>query len=102
NEVMPMRFDVDQFIVQPTHEVIVPPDLGLRTFYHLNEIGLVKSIDVMSLLSITKTSLREGLDRGLDGTEIEEFLTRHSRTPIPDSLRILIRDCSEKHGEVNM
>ncbi|MCB2156154.1 helicase C-terminal domain-containing protein [bacterium] len=102
NEVLPLRYDVDSFIVQPTHEVIVPPDLELRTFYHLNEIGHVKSIDVMSLLTITKSSIREGLDRGLSGDEIQEFLKKHSRTPIPDSLTILVRECSEKHGEVNM
>ncbi|MDK2970278.1 MAG: hypothetical protein PWP23_33 [Candidatus Sumerlaeota bacterium] len=102
NEVLPMNFDVDFFIVQPNNEIIVPPDLQLRIFYHLNEIAHVRSIDVMSLLSIDRTSIREGLDRGLTGPEIEEFLEKHSRTPIPDSLRILIKECSEKHGEVNM
>ncbi|MBI5155201.1 helicase-associated domain-containing protein, partial [Candidatus Poribacteria bacterium] len=102
DEVLPLRYDVDSFIVQPTHEVIVPPDLELRIFYHLNEIGHVKSIDVMSILAITKNSIREGLDRGLSSAEIEEFLTSHSRTPISESLRILIRECGEKHGEVNM
>lgn len=102
NEVMPLNFDVNSFIVQPTHEIIVPPDLELRTFYHLNEISHVKSIDVMSIMTMTRNSIREGLDRGLTGREIEEFLGKHSRTPVPESLRILIKECSEKHGEVNM
>jgi hypothetical protein len=102
NEVLPLNFDVDAFIVQPNNEVIVPPDLQLRTFYHLNEFAHVKSIDVMSLLTIDRTSIREGLDRGLGGDEILAFLERHSRTPLSDSLRVLIRECSEKHGEVNM
>ncbi len=102
NEVTPLNFDVDSFIVQPTNEIIVPPDLELRTFYKLNEIGTVKSIDVMSILAVTKVSLREGMDAGWTGEEIEQFLERHSRTPVPDSLRILIKECAEKHGEVNM
>ncbi|MCC6546622.1 helicase-associated domain-containing protein [Candidatus Sumerlaeota bacterium] len=102
NVVMPLQFDVDQFIVQPTHEVIVPPDLKLPTFYHLNEIATTKSIDVMSILSITKESVRDGLDRGLRCEEILEFLKKGSRTPVPDSLTHLIKDCAQKHGEVNM
>ncbi|MEO8376258.1 MAG: helicase-associated domain-containing protein [Candidatus Sumerlaeota bacterium] len=102
NVVMPLRFDVDQFIVQPTHEVIVPPDLKLRTFYHLNEIAVTKSIDVMSILAFTKESIRDGLDRGLRCEEILDFLQRGSRTPVPDSLAHLIKDCAQKHGEVNM
>jgi len=102
DDIAPMQFDVDQFIVQPTHEVIVPPDLKLRTFYHLNEIAAIKSIDVMSILTITRDSVREGLDRGLRGEEMLDFLHKNSRTPIPDSLNQLIRDAAQKHGEVNM
>lgn len=102
NAVRPMSFDVDHFILQPTHDVIVPPDLRLRTFYHLNEIAAIKSIDVMSILSITRESIRDGLDRGLRGEEILDFLRRNSRTPVPDSLVALVRECAEKHGEVNM
>ncbi|CAN5219673.1 hypothetical protein BH09SUM1_BH09SUM1_26370 [soil metagenome] len=102
NTVPPVRYDEEMFIVQPTHEVIVPPDLNLRTFYHLNEIATVKSIDVMSILSVTRESLRDGLDRGLRGEEILEFLRKKSRTPVPLSLGHLIREVSEKHGEVNM
>lgn len=101
-QVTPMQFDVDDIIVQPTHDVIVPPDLRLRTFYHLNEIATIKSIDVMSILAITRESIREGLDRGLRGEEIIEFIRKNSRTPVPESLSQLVRDCAEKHGEVNM
>ncbi len=102
NIVMPLKYDVDHFIVQPTHEIIVPPDLKLRTFYHLNEIAAIKSIDVMSIMSLTKDSARDGLDRGLRGEEILDFLSRNSRTPLPDSLKHLVKEVSEKHGEVNM
>lgn len=100
--VMPMKFDEEQVIIQQTHEVIVPPDLKLRTFYHLNEIASINSIDVMSILHVSRDSIRDGLDRGLRGEEIMDFLTRISRTPLPDSLIVLVKECSEKHGEVNM
>src|SRR5690606_34226498 len=87
---------------QPTHEAIVPPDLELESFYRLNQIGEVRSVDVMSIIAITRESIREGLDRGWSGDEIIEFLKHHSRTPVPDSLVVMIRECGRKHGEVNM
>ncbi len=102
NEVTPLNFDVDSFIVQPTHEIIVPPDLELGTFYRLVQFCEVKSIDVMSLLAVSQSSLREGLDSGVSGEEILQLLETHSRTPMPDSLRYAIGDCMKKHGEVNM
>ncbi len=102
NEVLPINFDVDSFIVQPTHEIIVPPDLQLPTFYKLNQIAHVKSIDVMSLLYIDKTSLRQALDHGWDAEEILTFLAETSRTPVPGSLKYLVQECAEKHGQVNM
>ncbi len=102
NIVTPMQFDIDHFIIQPTHEVMVPPDLQLRTFYHLNEISDIRSIDVMSILAITRESIREGLDHGLRGEEILDFLRKKSRTPVPASLDQLVKECADKHGEVNM
>ncbi len=102
DSVPPMKCDAEQCIIQPTHEVIVPPDLNLRTFYHLNEVAEIKSIDVMSILTITRSSIREGLDHGLRGEEILDFLQKGSQTPLPNSLEQLIKDCADKHGEVNM
>lgn len=101
-DVQPFDYNTDQFIVQPTLEVIVPPDLRLSSFYHLNEICEVKSIDVMSILTITKASIRDGMDRGLRAEEMLAFLQRSSRTALPESLAVLIRECADKHGEVNM
>ncbi len=102
NEVTPLNFDVDSFIVQPTHEIIVPPDLELGTFYSLVRFCEVKSIDVMSLMAVTQSSVRDGLDGGISGDEITQLLETHSRTPLPDSMRYMIEECMKKHGEVNM
>ncbi|MCC5877231.1 MAG: helicase-associated domain-containing protein, partial [Candidatus Sumerlaeia bacterium] len=102
DQLMPMKFDEEHVIIQQTHEVIVPPDLKLRTFYHLNEIAEIRSLDVMSILHVSRESLRDGLDRGLRGEEIMDFLQRTSRTPLPDSLVVLVKECADKHGEVNM
>lgn len=102
NVVTPLNYDIMEFTVQPNLEVITPPDLNLKSFYHLNEFSDIKTVDVMSTLTISKESLREGMDKGLRGEDILKFLAESSRQRLPDTVRHLISECSDKHGEVNM
>src|SRR3972149_1345274 len=74
-----LDFSVPDFTVQPNLEVITPPDLNLRVFYNLNEFCDIKTIDVMSTLVISQESLREGMDKGLRGTDILTFLNESCR-----------------------
>lgn len=100
--IQPLKYEVNNFIIQPNLEVIAPPDLSLRTFYHLTEFSEIKNIDVMSVLTITKESLREGMDRGLKGEDILNFLNKSCGQNLPETVKHLIAECSYKHGEVNM
>lgn len=100
--IQPLNYEVVHFIVQPNLDVITPPDLNLQTFYHLNEFADIKNIDVMSILSITRDSLREGMDKGLRGEDVLKFLNVACRPGLPETVKHLITECSEKHGEVYM
>jgi len=100
--IQPMKYEIQHFVVQPNLDVLTPPDLNLRTFYQLNEFADIKNIDVMSTLSITRDSLREGMDKGLRGDEVLKFLDGACRPGLPETVKHLINECSEKHGEVYM
>ena len=100
--VNPLNYEIEHFIVQPNLDVITPPDLNLQTFYHLNEFTNIKNIDVMSTLTITRDSLREGMDKGLRGEDVLAFLNEACRPGLPETVKHLITECSEKHGEVYM
>ncbi|MFH0793302.1 MAG: helicase-associated domain-containing protein [bacterium] len=97
-----LDFSVPDFTVQPNLEVITPPDLNLRVFYNLNEFCDIKTIDVMSTLVISKESLREGMDKGLRGSDILNFLNESCRQEVPETVKHLIQECGTKHGEVNL
>jgi len=99
---LPLRCEARHFVVQPNLEVITPPDLDLHTFYRLNEFSNMKAVDVMSTLVVTRDSLREGMDKGLRGEDVLQFLTEHSQQEVPETVRHLIRECSDKHGELDM
>ena len=100
--ILPLQNEVKTFTVQPNLEIITPPDLQLRSFYHLNEFCQIKTIDMMSTLIISRESLREGMDRGLSGEEILQFLSDSCPQGVPETVRHLIHECSDKHGELRM
>ena len=99
---LPLQCEARHFIVQPNLEVITPPDLDLHTFYRLNEFCDIKAVDVMSTLVITRDSLREGMDKGVRGEDILQFMGEHSQQTVPETVRHLIHECSDKHGELDM
>lgn len=98
----PISFGIQNFIVQPNLELITPPDLDLVKFYKILEFTEIKSVDVMTTLSISKESIRQGMDKGLRGEDILKFLEESSKQKIPDTVRHLVSECTDKHGEVNV
>lgn len=98
----PISFEADTFIVQPNLEIITPPDLNLTKFYKILEFTEIKSMDVMTTLYISKESVRQGMDRGMRGEDMLEFLEESCKQKLPDTVKHLITECTDKHGEVNV
>ncbi|MEK9736144.1 MAG: helicase-associated domain-containing protein, partial [Candidatus Nanopelagicales bacterium] len=47
-------------------------------------------------------SVRRAMDAGCDAISLLEFLTRVSRTPVPQPLGYLIEDAARSHGVVRI
>lgn len=92
-------YDCHEFIVQPNLEVIAPPDLALARLYFLSQFCVVRNMDVVTTLEITRDSLRGAMDGGLGSGEILGFLQEACRVELPATVRHLIDECSNKHGE---
>lgn len=101
-EMVPLNFNVEKFTLQPNLEILAPPDLRLRLFYHLNELADIRAVDIMSTFAVSKESLREAMDKGIRSEDVVRFFTEHSYTGLPDTVRHLIAECGEKHGEVDL
>src|SRR5690606_16147372 len=89
-------------IIQPNLEVVAPRDMSLDTIFQLARICLVKNLDVMTTLELSRESLRPVLDRGAEKETIVAFLSGLSRMDLPGSVSQLIDECSTKHGEVRL
>ena len=47
-------------------------------------------------------SIRRALDHGKSGEEILEFLSKRSKTPLPQPLEYLVKDTSKRHGKIRV
>lgn len=99
---LPYADTVAVFTVQPNLEIVTPPDLDLSCFYRLLHFTEVKKVDIMTTLTISRDSLRMGMERGLSGEQIVDFLAECSRKELPETVTHLVDECISRHGEVDV
>jgi hypothetical protein len=93
---------VSEFLLQPDLTAVVPgppaPDLQ-------RELGLVADLESTggaSVYRIGPASLRRALDAGRTGSDLLQFFTGGSRTPVPQALQYLINDVATQHGRLRV
>lgn len=99
---LPFGTSADYFTVQPNLEIVTPPDFNLARFYRLLLFANIKKVDIMTTLSISRESVRSGLDNGLSAESIMELLDQCSRKQLPETVRQIIGECETRHGELDM
>jgi hypothetical protein len=68
----------------------------------LSTFADIESRGGATVYRFSETSIRRGLDHGHSGEEIRSFLTKTSKTPIPQPLEYLITDVAKKHGKLRV
>ena len=68
----------------------------------LSTFADIESRGGATVYRFSETSIRRGLDHGHSGEEIRSFLTKTSKTPIPQPLEYLIADVAKKHGKLRV
>lgn len=91
-----------RFIIQPNLEVLAPPELPVTDYVQLCGLTDLKSIDVVSHFQITREAILDALNRGFTSTRILRFLRERSATGVPDMVKSLVKDCDDKHGEIQI
>lgn len=80
------------FAVLPTLEVLASPAGGTALLSALARIARLERADAAFVFRIDKKSLAAGLNAGMTVDEIREFLEKHSRNPLPDTVRFLLTE----------
>lgn len=99
---LPYSEESQWLTVQPNLEIVTPPDFNLGKFLYALAFTDVKKVDIMTTLTLSRESLRNGLEDGLKQAEIIDFLRETSRRELPETVLTLIEECGARHGEVDI
>ncbi|MEO3767721.1 helicase C-terminal domain-containing protein [Streptomyces sp. B5E4] len=93
---------VDHVLLQADLTAIAPGPLKRELADVLGVLAEVESKGGATVYRFTQGSVRRALDAGRSAAELHDFLTAHSRTPVPQPLSYLIDDVARKHGRLRI
>jgi hypothetical protein len=91
---------VEQFIVQPTFEILVPRTLNLIIREELEQFAELVAVDVTSTYRISQETIYRSGDKGMSGEAVITFLERHSEKEVPQNVEYTIRAWGDTYGQV--
>jgi hypothetical protein len=78
------------FYVQPDFEILVPPDVAYDVRWWLECCCERVTGDRMVVYRITRESVTEAIELGMEAKAISALLDKHSRTGVPDHVRVAV------------
>jgi XPB/Ssl2-like helicase family protein/WYL domain-containing protein len=93
---------VDHVLAQPDLSLIAPGPLVADLAGTLGVVADVESSGGATVYRVTDGSIRRALDSGWSATDLHDFFTRASRTPVPQALEYLVDDVARQHGRLRV
>ncbi|GGU67611.1 hypothetical protein GCM10010211_36260 [Streptomyces albospinus] len=93
---------LDHVLLQADLTAVAPGPLRRPLAEALGALADIESKGGATVYRFTPASVRRALDAGRSAAELQEFLTTHSRTPVPQPLAYLIDDVARKHGRLRI
>ncbi|MEU6482505.1 helicase C-terminal domain-containing protein [Streptomyces sp. NPDC046887] len=93
---------VDHVLLQADLTAVAPGPLRRPLADTLGVLADVESKGGATVYRFTPASVRRALDAGQSASDLQAFLTAHSRTPVPQPLSYLIDDVARRHGHLRV
>ncbi|MEU6538093.1 helicase C-terminal domain-containing protein [Streptomyces sp. NPDC047000] len=93
---------LDHVLLQADLTAVAPGPLRRPLAEVLAVLADVESKGGATVYRFTPGSVRRALDAGRTASDLHDFLTAHSRTPVPQPLAYLIDDVARKHGHLRV
>ncbi|MFI6940564.1 helicase-associated domain-containing protein [Streptomyces sp. NPDC050418] len=93
---------LDHVLLQADLTAVAPGPLERPLADMLGVLADVESKGGATVYRFTAGSVRRALDAGKSASDLQSFLTAHSRTPVPQPLSYLIDDVARKHGHLRI
>ncbi len=81
---------------------VAPGPLTAELSAEMGTIADIESRGGATVYRFSEASIRRGLDHGKTGEQIKTFLTKTSKTPMPQPLDYLIADVAKRHGRLRV
>ncbi len=81
-----------QSLIQPTGEILVPPDTSLAERWRLDALASRVKSDRVSTYRLDQASVKRGIEAGLTADTHVEALQELARNPVPDNVRVNLED----------
>jgi hypothetical protein len=99
---MALPTPIDFITIQSDQTAIAPGPLQHELAVEMSQIADIESRGAATVYRFTENSIRRGLDHGKSSTEIIKFLSKISKTSLPQPLEYLIADTARKHGQLRV
>jgi hypothetical protein len=93
---------VDHVLAQPDLSLIAPGPLVAELADTLAMVADVESSGGATVFRVSESTVRRALDAGWSASDLHDFFTRASRTPVPQALDYLIDDVARQHGRLRV
>ncbi|MFG2474024.1 helicase-associated domain-containing protein [Streptomyces fagopyri] len=93
---------LDHVLLQADLTAVAPGPLRRPLADTLGVLADVESKGGATVYRFTPGSVRRALDAGRSASDLQAFLTAHSRTPVPQPLAYLIDDVARRHGHLRI
>ncbi|MEV0484172.1 helicase-associated domain-containing protein [Streptomyces sp. NPDC050508] len=93
---------LDHVLLQADLTAVAPGPLERPLADTLDVLADVESKGGATVYRFTPGSVRRALDAGRSASDLHDFLTAHSRTPVPQPLAYLIDDVARRHGHLRI
>ncbi|MFG3366166.1 helicase C-terminal domain-containing protein [Streptomyces sp. NPDC048156] len=93
---------LNHVLLQADLTAVAPGPLERPLAEALSVLADVESKGGATVYRFTPGSVRRALDAGRTASDLHDFLTTHSRTPVPQPLAYLIDDVARKHGHLRI
>ncbi|WP_406008263.1 helicase C-terminal domain-containing protein [Streptomyces sp. NBC_00637] len=93
---------LDHVLLQADLTAVAPGPLRRPLADVLSVLADVESKGGATVYRFTPGSVRRALDAGRSASDLQAFLTEHSRTPVPQPLAYLIDDVARRHGHLRV
>jgi len=90
------------WIVQPDRTVVAPPNAHPDSILDLWNVADLIENQGASIFRVSADSISAALNNGMTPDEIAGLFERHSRTPMPATIERVIRDQSQRYGQVRV